>query len=407
MEKTSLVTALSCLLLALAPLGAAHLTNPAGSATSEALTGDGCRYRGTLAGNGGSCPTNSGVSGTYIGAAGVAVSGDIFPLSINAVVTVCPLGYCSVANSYCDLEGLDESAPDNPLKALDESTVDGTPGNGGMVDDGTWDDGGQGGACHTNGYGDASYNTLGCSGTSHAEDAGSEYHVWISASCDDSSQVSDGGPVLCLVIAIQSGGNGGDGCVLDALCEGCGEFASCGADGTADEVNLGEGGGDFDEAASTQVPFSNDPSAPGGGVPYPLDIAACDPFATAATFVFEGVEANAGIGSDPAGVEYTTAVGGWIDSTNSSSFLGAAGCTVVHVNVPGVIDICSNVGTPGCTTVVSAGNTFAWCAPSAPGTPCNVYHLGLGILDVCTNLGQHGCTTVYENVGSDSVSWCA
>jgi hypothetical protein len=314
------------LVLGMAPFAGAHLT--ASSATSAALTGDAYRWTDNTP------STNNGVSGVYVSGSGVAVAGDIFPLSINPVLTLCPLGYCAAANALCDLEVLSSGSPTDPLKVLDESKVDGGNGvggnNGGSVPDGTVDDGGFGAACHTDGYAEADYNTLGCSGISHAEDAGSEYHVWISPSCDDSSQVSDGGVATCVVNAILAGGNGlvactaGITCIVNQTC-GVGTFSACGADGTADEVNLGEGGGDQDEVTHNSFPFSNDPDSPGlpdepgQGVAYPADIAACDPLATGATFVFEGVELNAGIGDDPAGPEYALATAGWVDWTASGT----------------------------------------------------------------------------------------
>jgi hypothetical protein len=298
------------LVMGISPLASAHLT--AASATSSAMTTDGDSYRWHHT----TAATTNGVSGSYIGPSGAVVVSDLFPLTVNPVLTLCPLGYCAAANAYCDLEVLSSGAADDPLKVLDESKVDGGNGaggnNGGMVPDGTLDDGGLGAACHTDGYAEADYNTLGCSGVSHAEDGVSGGNVWILPSCDDSSQVSDGGVATCVVNALLAGGNGlvactdGITCIVNQTC-GAGTFSACGADGTADESNLGRGGGSGNN-----------------GVNYPTDLAACDALATAATFVLAGVETSGTT------VTPTAAAGGWVDytATGGSTFAPGAGLTV-------------------------------------------------------------------------------
>jgi hypothetical protein len=384
--QTKLVIGICCaLVLGLAPLAGAHLTSS--SATSAALTGDAYRWTDNTP------STNNGVSGTYIGASGVVVAGDIFPLSINPVLTLCPLGYCAAGNALCDLEVLSSGADTDPLKVLDEKKVDGGNGVGGdnggiIIDDGTVDDGGLGAACHTNGYAEDDYNTLGCSGISHAEDAGSEYHVWISASCDDSSQVSVG-TAVCVVNSLLAGGNGlvactdGVTCIVNQTC-GAGTFEACGADGQADEANLGEGGGDVDEATHDSFPFSNDPDSPGlpdepgQGVAYPTDLLACDPLATAATFVFEAVELNAGIGDDPAGPEYALAVGGWIDWTAS--------------------------GTPSDNVVPEGGATVDLCLDPVSSSGCNTFGVAFGPTHIC--ITDPAATTPFSgSCGSAKDTW--
>jgi hypothetical protein len=407
--NAKLMTVICCaVLLGVAPFGGAHLTAP--SATSALLTGDACRYGGdNQTENPSNCGSarNNGVSGTYIGASGAVVSGDIFPLSINPVLTLCPLGYCAAGNALCDLEVLSSGASDDPLKLLDESKVDGGNSvggnNGGIIPDGTVDDGGLGAACHTDGYGEDDYNTKGCSGVSHAEDAGSEYHVWISPSCDDSSQVSDGGIATCLVNAAIQGLNELNKCVEEITCIvnqtcGAGTFQACGADGTADEVNLGEGGGDRDEVTHNSFPFSNDPDSPGlpdepgQGVAYPADIVACDPLATGATFVFEGVELNAGIGDDPAGPEYALAIGGWVDWTSGDTCPTSTTTECWAIEAGLTVDLCGTVLGPLPAPLCAGFTSPAKVCYAFPNQPC---------LISCNSVGTVGVTAFLTNGGTN------
>jgi hypothetical protein len=358
---TKLLAWCSLAVLALAPLAGGHLTAP--SASSAALTGDAYRWTDNTP------STNSGVSGTYLAMSGAFVGGDMFPLEIKPYAD---LYATSVAVAYCNFEVLSSGAATDPLKLLDESKVDngnaGGGNNGGLVPDGTWDDGGIGGACHSAGYAEADYNTLGCSGIAHAEDAGAEYHVWTAAACDDSSSVGIG-LGTCIANAILAGGNGllactdGITCVINQTC-GAGTFQACGGDGQADEVNYGYGGGDQDEVTHNSFPFSNDPDSPGlpdepgQGVAYPADIAACDSLASAFVYITLSVEANVGIGDDPAGIEYAIPIGGWIDwtatGTTSGPYVPGDGVTV---DVPACADGRDNDGDmvsdfpldPGCS----------------------------------------------------------
>jgi hypothetical protein len=339
-----------CLLLAATPLGAAHLTNPAGSATADLLTGDACRYSGSPTQNGGTCPANAGVSGTYV-AAGVGVASDAFPLTVDGRGACVP-GYCAQTLLFCDLETLSSGSPGDPLKALDEQRVDNAPG--GLLVDGTWDDGGVGGACHSDIYDEAGYDTHGCGGTAHAKDAASSYHVWVLAACDDTTPVVDESVVACAVNAVLGSGNL-DGCIAGSTCSFTNScwvtdpFGSCGADGVADQMNLGEGGGTFDEAATGLSLGSSDPDAPEGGVPYPTAATDwsgtwCDPYAVADVFVLTGVEANAGLvpGGDPAGAEHALATAGWIDwSASGGEAEGVEGGLDLHL-LPACSDLSDN-----------------------------------------------------------------
>jgi hypothetical protein len=338
------VPSLAAVLLLLTPLAGAHLTNPSGSATSAALTGDGCRWGGAVPASGSCTDLDNGVSGTYVGAAGAVLVSDRFPLSIVPFLGICQEGYCST-NGYeipldhhldtptlscpdgrcyslyaeCDLEVMDSGAPNDPLKPLDESKVDGGNGaggnNGGSIPDGTWDDGGLGAACHIKDYLEADYSTLGCAGTSHAEDAVAGAGVWIVPACDDTSWVSGLGLPYCVAhetvfgqdLSVCASVLGSSvNCLLSGTC-GAGGFQACGADGATDEANLGLGGG-----------------AGGAGVAYPADRASCDALATGVTFVMVAAEA---IGST---VTPTPAVAGWIDWNygSGSTFVAGPGTTI-------------------------------------------------------------------------------
>lgn len=171
------------LLASVLPLTTAHLTNSAGSTTS-ALASDGDLYRWS-----GTTPSPSdGVSGTYSNGPldAFLTGGTVFPLDLGGVHTIFPRGYYATAWVLCDLEVLgDGTAHDSP----DEERVDVDPHSGpGSIPDGTWDDGGIGGACHVEGqYAHDEYNSPGCGiGGSHAiaEDRVSDGDVWVGVAYD-------------------------------------------------------------------------------------------------------------------------------------------------------------------------------------------------------------------------------
>ncbi|HEX2065536.1 MAG TPA: hypothetical protein VHI93_01865 [Candidatus Thermoplasmatota archaeon] len=317
-----------------APLGTAHLTNPDGSWTSGLFTqGKVCRYGGSVdeGSNNGGCDDwlNAGVSGTYVGPSGLEYHGDLFPLEVEfqsgEQIVHCPLGYCATASMLCEMEVLSDGSTDNG-NVQDEQVVD-NDATAGWVPDGTWDDGGFGGACHTGFFARdnpactidgpaynketeanecASFNTYGCHGFSHAQDLLSDHHVWIMPTCDSVATVTDS---WCNPGELLLAGGSPKGCVADVDCivfsgPGCNvaTIFGCGADGTADAVNLGQGGGHS---------WGDDKKFPAGlgsnkkethealvqGVPYPpVDdgVLACEAFATAATFVVTGVEVKVG-----------------------------------------------------------------------------------------------------------------
>lgn len=128
------------------------------------------------------------VAGTYVGPAGVYVP----------AVPPATTGPMAPGQSVCDLEYIPA------LAASSEPRVDGGAMPGGMVPDGTWDDGGYGGACHL------AYAEEGCpDDVARAEDVVLSGAVWIATACD---------------WLTASGG-----------------VSSCGADGTPDAFAFGSG----------------------------------------------------------------------------------------------------------------------------------------------------------------------
>jgi hypothetical protein len=164
-----------------------------------------------------------GVSGRYLGSAFVAnaVGGSsessLFPLAtvpnpLNptlgpATFTLLPGGlFASLTGPFCDLEVEGDGRHVDPM---DETTVDAFVGaTTATIPNGLWDDGGQGGACHTTGYNAApdgatfTYNggdnTPGCPAGEYAraEDAVGGDSVWIATSCDVSHPVISISPSL-------------------------------------------------------------------------------------------------------------------------------------------------------------------------------------------------------------------
>ncbi|HEX2065202.1 MAG TPA: hypothetical protein VHI93_00165 [Candidatus Thermoplasmatota archaeon] len=342
--NTKLMIGLCCaLVIGLAPLGTAHLTNGWGSWTSGLYTqGKVCRYGGSISeqvpphppADQGPCEEwlNSGVSGSYVGPSGFVLQGDAFPITVNPdLVTICPAGFCAAALMLCDVEVLSAGTTDVG-DFEDEQVVDNDETDG-LVPDGTWDDGGFGGACHTSHYDRnnfqcdifdpaydrhdpvpnecASFNTYQCGGTSHAQDLLSAHNVWILAACDYQTVVTED---LCTVSELLAGPTPEElqECLDRITClaepDGCdvAEVLTCEADGSADAANLGQGGGHF---------FNHNKKLPSGlgttktekpkdvdGVPYPRNECPLRPdpqdpttdHATAATFVLVGVDVKAG-----------------------------------------------------------------------------------------------------------------
>jgi hypothetical protein len=218
-----------------------------------------------------------GVSGRYIGPTGAAVvpNGDANPADTIGI------GY----GMLCDAEVAGTGASVFPQ---DEVRVDGV-NTGNLVPD-TIDDGGYGGACHTNHYGLLDYNTPGCPATTaHAyDDAGGD--VWILASCDWKTTIggtpSDAIFVSCVANAVLTANVAIiPGCVLAFVAcvvapVSCtvGGSIQCGSDAVADAGNWGHGNGGVSYPRTAFLVDVN-------GVPQCQDPAD----ATAAVFVFSGV----------------------------------------------------------------------------------------------------------------------
>ncbi|HEX2067063.1 MAG TPA: hypothetical protein VHI93_09650 [Candidatus Thermoplasmatota archaeon] len=329
------------LLLAATPLAGAHLTNGWGSWTSALLTGDACRYGGSTSeqvppdppADQGPCDEwlNSGVSGTYVGASGMDVISDMFPLFVSPMFGLFPMGHQAFAFTACNLEMLSDGT--SPVgKFQDEQVVDNQPTDG-LVSDGTWDDGGFGGACHAgfNDYDDPgcvitdipydqhdavpndcpSFNTYGCGGTSHAEDILVGHNVWMAAACDYQSTSASFGIATCYGLEFQASPTPNElqdctdsvTCTLDQppSCN-VGEVLTCEADGQADALNYGWGGGNvYDQQGKARllrsIASNGDYGPDADGVPYPSDncpLPTVPHRAVAATYVVASVEANLG-----------------------------------------------------------------------------------------------------------------
>lgn len=306
----------SLMLLAVAlPLATAHLTSPTGSATSELLTGDAWRGNGVGVGS-------FGVSGTYINNPdSLYLTSSLFPLfipdqsgGVTGDVVLFPLGYFSGASALCDLEVL--SPGDGTQQELDEAVVDGQSNSDGIVDDGTWDDGGIGGACHTEAqYALGSYNTPGCDGTAFADDAVTGGGVFIGASCDETTSAGSSPSLTgCLINEAISGAQ--PAVLIDCIeifvnGDPVAPVVTCGSDSIADSINYGAGG------AGVLFPSSGC----GGG--------------TAAVFTFNYVY-NDQVVPATAGYIDSTSGGGSGQSDETASWQGAA--TVVVEGFPASAD---------------------------------------------------------------------
>lgn len=301
----------------LLPLGGAHLTNPGGSWTSALFSdGDNCRWEGASA-SGSDCFGTSGISGTYVNSHQAFITGgDVFPLKIGNN-EVFPRGYWSATYITCDYEHMFTAPFIGPGN---EEVIDHQPAPG-SVEDGTWDDGGNGGACHRSDYGEPSeYNVAGCgendynnerTPSAHAEDKTSGSRVWIGAACDVYTNYY-GNPQSGEMCVTNRMGWGGTVDVLDPTsnviiedCIGQAEELTgfppvllCGPDGIADIVNYGPGGGSL-----------------GVGVPYPLDPSTCVSFAgDSAVFTFNYITFGGQPHNPSASPSVIPATAGWIDS---------------------------------------------------------------------------------------------
>ena len=318
-KKTMAVLGSLVLLAATLPLATAHLSST-GSYTSGALTTDFCRHEGegayrSLSGAtldfaagifNAACVGSDGVSGTYYGPAGAyLVSPTLFGSSDPAVLGL----------ALCDAEVLSDGSNDS---ALDESDVDGNSNPGGLPD-GTFDDGGFGAACHTQGHYDVQadgddYNSPGCTDgdtdpeVAYANDAVSRGNVWIGAACDWKSTGGGQGLSTCLVNQVLGGPTvpGVTACVNTFLSGGTSgaTFVACGGEGVADDVHYGHGG---DGVAFPN--YANDETDP--VAQNPPDEPPCTPaHESAVVFVFEYVNEDLANNN----LDVIPATAGWIDT---------------------------------------------------------------------------------------------
>lgn len=261
-KKITVLLGSILLVAASMPLTTAHLTNPNGSTISGLWTGD--EWRGN--GVGGS---TMGVSGNYFNDPGIYISSSLFPLTIpdqtggiTGDVTLFPSGFFSSVVSFCDLEVLGDGTSPDPM---DESIVDAGPYMGGTIEDGTWDDGGEAGACHTEDqYGITSYNTPGCGGTAFANDQASGGYVWIGSACDETTSSGSSFSLTgCFVNELISGAN--PAVLIDCIetfinGDVIAPLVVCGSDGMTDSINYGAGG--------AGVPFPTSGCGGGSAVVY-------------------------------------------------------------------------------------------------------------------------------------------
>jgi hypothetical protein len=257
---------------------------------------------------------NNGVSGRYVGAAGVTVINGGGPIDVpdptdpNAPpLFTLPSGVLTSGGlMYCDFEVL---GPGNVVAPVDEINVDQVSSGGGLLPDAVagalWvpgvsgvDDGGHGGACHTNDtYAVTGYNTAGCpADTAFANDDTFGSAVFIGASCDWEAQGSDGGVSICLVNAITHADVPGVvECVTQLVtclanppaCAG-GANDVCGGDGSSDGTTYGFGSADYPAGGQT-AQFGETYNSPDD------DGNSCGTGdASAGVFVFDTVTVNAG-----------------------------------------------------------------------------------------------------------------
>lgn len=389
MQVTRTMVLLGCTLLVLSamPLGAAHLAQGGhleGSPTSFGFGGvadpDPCRrggvplnsddYTGAPDANNhfidadGACAPNNGVSGTYVHGFVVGLLN-----APNTAIVECldgtpgngdcesvvfePADFGATGAIFCDLEFLTGLGPDDEPH-MDNGPHFGTPGNGEGTPEGTWDDGGTWGACHTSGYEDGAppgVNTdpanpdsdpttppvptsnnaqTVCTGVVFAEDWVLGDDVPIMPGCDSINSPADS-PTADMI-----------NCILpptdaDCVVREIGEALSFAGDPTnpdttcmidtggsaVDAVNLGKGGGHAKD-----------------GTDVPALLAGC-PNGDVAVFVMQLVSANP-FGDDVGGAPHTDHDFGWpgLDSTAEipGSDTSGSGDTIVYLPTNGWID---------------------------------------------------------------------
>lgn len=225
------------------------------------------------------------------------VAGDVVGVAGPAVVDTGGNAAGAAGMALCDVEVGEVDGDPGPQN---EGDVDENEGPG-EVPDHTWDDGGQGAACHVASYAESNWNTEGCGDTTdhgEAHAAGPAGPVYVGAACDIGSQNSGSAnptaPVsvaVCVVNQVLEGTPGEFVPCLDPLTDTSGTgFASCQQDGTSDATNLGYA----DNSGGVLVPSKTDAQSAVGGT------TDCTTVGSTTVFVFEAVDLQLASASGPA-----------------------------------------------------------------------------------------------------------
>ncbi|MHB1261038.1 MAG: hypothetical protein ACYC2H_04910 [Thermoplasmatota archaeon] len=201
---------------------------------------------------------DTSVYGTFYGPAGYFVEfngPEVDDPTSSDPADVISTDFTSAAGSMlCDMEVLgDGTSHQEP----DESRVEGHATGVGQMLDGTFDDGGQGGVCHTGHYAHQDYNTLGCvDDGARANNVAPLAAPWLGTTCDWKT-VEGGTPQTtiltgCLINGILDGIEDQPGeaiacvlafveCTANPLTCADDGTESCGYDSVADAINFGAG----------------------------------------------------------------------------------------------------------------------------------------------------------------------
>lgn len=218
--------------------------------------------------------TTDGVAGRVVGVAGHST------VDVGGNVEV------AMAIGGCDFEVADVTGGGAPQ--ANEVEVDENPTNG-AVPDNTWDDGGEGAACHSTAYANSGWNTEGCGeATDHAEARANPRSpvlgAFLGVGCDIGtmpSRYSVGNTIaygVCLINTMMSSGPKPIQC-LDAFRTP--DFRNCQNDGVVDAINYGYA----NEASGPPVPTKTETQQASGSY---LDCS--DTAGETALFVLEDVD---------------------------------------------------------------------------------------------------------------------
>lgn len=237
-------------------------------------------------------PVTDGVSGDFVGPGGIFVDGPN------------PVGFVAGAVNLCDAEALGGSA--TPLAT--ETWIDGTQ-TPGFVADGTWDDGGVGGACHTaaNTYPTPDFNSPGCGGPVRGDTVTNigpptPLHLLVYAACDDSATSATGLATCLANVALQNAPGRvlpGGSCWAIAInpFPPAGSIIACGPDGRGDAQTSG----DVTDATGFAAPSTGSGLCPEADESLSL-------------FAFIGVDAG-----DPSDPRVSVPIVGWLTAESGGS----------------------------------------------------------------------------------------